>query len=139
MNAIEVSFPGGKRVDAHVGGFVVHTAQPVAAGGDGSAPSPFDLFLASLATCTGITVHAFCQARGLTTDGVRITQVVEHDPATKLVNRIRHELVLPDSFPEKYRAGVVHAAESCKVKRTILAALTMEVSLASAEPFAQSA
>src|SRR5690242_6208835 len=56
MNDIEVSFPGGKRVDARVGSFVVHTDQPADQGGEGGAVSPFDLFLASLATCAGIYV-----------------------------------------------------------------------------------
>ena len=53
---IEVSFPGGKRVDATFGGFTIRTDQPVSAGGQGSAPEPSALFLASLATCAGIYV-----------------------------------------------------------------------------------
>jgi hypothetical protein len=60
---ITIRFPGGKRVDAHLGTHVVHTDQPIAGGGEDSAPAPFDLFLASLATCAGIYVLGFCQAR----------------------------------------------------------------------------
>src|SRR5215471_4208280 len=58
---IEVSFPGGKRVDAQVGEFAIRTDQPEALGGAGTAPTPYDLFLASLATCAGIYVLGFCQ------------------------------------------------------------------------------
>ena len=133
MKDISVSFPGGKRVDAKVGEFVVHTDQPVDSGGAGSAVAPFDLFLASLATCAGIYVLGFCQARGLPTDGISLRQQVDLDPTTKLPTRIRLELVLPAAFPEKYRAAVVRAAEGCKVKKTIAAAPRIEVAVAERE------
>ena len=80
QTTIEVSFPGGKRVDARVGGFTMATDQPTELGGDGSAPAPFDLFLASIATCAGIYVLGFCQARGLATDGLALVQHHEVDP-----------------------------------------------------------
>jgi ribosomal protein S12 methylthiotransferase accessory factor len=127
MDDLEVSFPGGKRVDARVGGYVVHTDQPVELGGDGAAPAPFDLFLASLATCAGLYVLGFCQARGLPTEGLALRQHVDLDPATKLPGRIRLELTLPPGFPEKYRAAVVRAAEGCKIKKTIAAGPAVEV------------
>ena len=132
MEPIDVSFPGGKRVDARVGAFVVHTDQPSGQGGEGSAVAPFDLFLASLATCAGLYVLAFCQARGISTNGIGLRQQVEVDPATKLPSRIRLELSLPPSFPAKYRDAVVRAAEGCKVKKTIAVAPTIEAVVATA-------
>jgi ribosomal protein S12 methylthiotransferase accessory factor len=127
MEDIAVSFPGGKRVDARVGPFVVHTDQPTDLGGEGSAVAPFDLFLASLATCAGLYVLGFCQARGLSTDGLALHQRVEVDPATKLPARIRLEVTLPPTFPEKYRVAILRAAEGCKVKKTIAASPSIEV------------
>lgn len=125
---IGVSFPGGKRVDARVGDFVVRTDQPPELGGQGSAVAPFDLFLASLATCAGIYVLGFCQARQLSTEGLEMRlAVTETHPATKLPTRIRIELQLPESFPEHLRAAVVRAAESCKVKKVIAAQPLIEV------------
>jgi len=125
---IGVSFPGGKRVDARVGDFVVRTDQPPELGGEGSAVAPFDLFLASLATCAGIYVLGFCQARKLSTEGLAMRlAVAETDPTTKLPARIRIELQLPESFPEHLRAAVVRAAESCKVKKVIAAQPLIEV------------
>jgi ribosomal protein S12 methylthiotransferase accessory factor len=129
MQDIEVTFPGGKRVDAKVGAHVVRTDQPVTAGGQDSAPAPFDLFLASIATCAGIYVLGFCQARGLATEGIALRQRVDADPATKLPARIRLELALPPTFPEKYRAAVLRAAEGCKVKKTLAAQPVIEVAL----------
>jgi ribosomal protein S12 methylthiotransferase accessory factor len=130
MMDIEVSFPGGKRVDAKVGDHIVRTDQPVESGGGGSAVGPFDLFLASLATCAGIYVLGFCQARSLSIEGLALRQHVDLDEATQLPKRIRLELVLPPSFPEKYRSAVVRAAEGCKVKKTIAAAPLIEVEVA---------
>jgi ribosomal protein S12 methylthiotransferase accessory factor len=128
---IEVSFPGGKRVNAQVGPFEVETDQPQELGGADSAPAPYDLFLASLATCAGIYVLGFCQARGIRTEGLRLTQRHEYDEDSKLVRKVRIELHLPADFPEKYRAAIVRTAESCKVKKTLAAPPVFEVGWAS--------
>jgi ribosomal protein S12 methylthiotransferase accessory factor len=118
---ISVSFPGGKRVDAMFAGGVVHTDQPVAMGGEGSAPAPFDLFLASLATCAGIYVLGFCQARGIPTDEIRVEQKAIFDESGKVLTDVAIEVHLPESFPEKYRTAVVAAANGCKVKKVLAA------------------
>lgn len=123
----KVSFPGGKRVDAAFGHHVVHTDQPASGGGDDSAPAPFDLFLASLATCAGIYVLAFCQARGIPTEGVTLVQRGTIDPATKQLDTVTLEIELPDGFPEKYRDAVVRAAEGCKVKKLLAHPPVVEV------------
>lgn len=108
-----VDFPGGSRVDAHFDNFDVATDQPPAA----SAPMPFDLFLASIATCAGIYVLGFCQKRGLPTEGMRLVQRTHSDPATGMVDQIDIEIHLPPTFPEKYRDSLIRAAELCKVKK----------------------
>jgi ribosomal protein S12 methylthiotransferase accessory factor len=137
MQDIEVTFPGGKRVDATVGPYVVHTDQPLEEGGNASAVAPFDLFLASLATCAGFYVLSFCQARGLSMEGIGLREDVDVDPATKLPRRVRLELRLPASFPDKYRAAVVRAAEGCKVRKTIAVAPAIEVVVQSEPRMAQ--
>jgi ribosomal protein S12 methylthiotransferase accessory factor len=114
---IEVDFPGGARVDAHFDGFSIHTDQTVRDGGDSSAPSPFDLFLASTAACAGYYVLRFCQQRQIPTDQLRLTQRLELDAATGHVVRLLIELHLPPGFPEKYTAAVIRAAEQCTVKK----------------------
>jgi len=112
-----VTFPGGARVDAQFGPYTVRTDQPAQGGGEGSAPTPFATFLASLATCAGIYVLGFCRQRGLPTDGLRITQRSEGDRETGLVGRVLLEIHVPPGFPEKYRPALVRAAEQCAVKK----------------------
>lgn len=110
----EIVFPGGARVDAVMpDGTVVQTDQ------EGSAPTPFNLFLASLGTCAGIYVLGFCQQRGLPTEGLRIVQRMSRSPQTRLVDRIELDIQLPPNFPEQYKDAVIRSAELCAVKKHI--------------------
>jgi putative redox protein len=112
-----ISFPGGARVDAQFGSFTVKTDQPPQGGGEGSAPTPFATFLASLGTCAGIYVLGFCRQRGLPTDGIRLTQRLGMDPASGLVAKVELDIHVPPSFPEKYHAALIRSAEQCAVKK----------------------
>jgi len=112
-----IDFPGGARVDAHFGPYTVQTDQPPAGGGDGSAPTPFALFLSALGTCAGIYVLGFCQQRGLPTEGVHILQRVHRNPATGMVEKVDLEIQVPPDFPEKYRPAMIRSAELCAVKK----------------------
>jgi len=113
---IKVTFPGGKKVDAEYKGFVIRTDQPVHQGGEGTAPAPFDLFLASIATCAGIYVLSFCQNRGISVDEAALTMRKEIDPRTKRISKLAIEIHLPEDFPEKYEQAVIKAVNGCAVK-----------------------
>jgi putative redox protein len=119
METITVTFPGGKRVDAACGRFTCRTDQPAEAGGEGSAPPPFELFLASIATCAGIYVKGYCDTRGLATEGLGLVVNIEREPGKAKVVRIGIDIKLPADFPEKHREGVVRAADLCAVKKHI--------------------
>jgi putative redox protein len=112
-----IDFPGGAKVDAHFGPFTVKTDQPPAGGGEGSAPTPFGVFLASIGTCAGIYVLGFCKQRGLSTEGLRIVQRVHTDPGTGMVSKIDLEIQAPATFPEKYLPSLIRSAELCAVKK----------------------
>jgi ribosomal protein S12 methylthiotransferase accessory factor len=117
---IDISFPGGKRVDAQFGPHLIRTDQSADAGGEGSAPEPYLLFLASLGTCAGIFVLSFCQKRGLSTEGLKLSQSMEWDPVSHKLQLVRLALHLPPGFPEKYREAVIRAADQCAVKRVLM-------------------
>ncbi len=108
---------GNAKVNAEFKGNIIRTDQPVRSGGDGSAPSPFDLFLASLGTCAGIYVKSFCDQRGISTEEIRIVQSMEYDAAKGMIGKVNIEIHLPSDFPEKYKDAVVSAADLCAVKR----------------------
>ena len=114
---MKVYFPGGKRVHAEYGAHTIETDQPVHGGGDGSAPAPFDLFMASIGTCAGIYALGFMQQRGIDPTGSSITMSSQTDPTIGLITRIDLDLKLPGGFPEKYKAAVVNAMNLCAVKK----------------------
>lgn len=114
-----VSFPGGKRVNASYGGFEIATDQSEKNGGDATAPEPFDIFLASLATCAGIYVLGFCQKRNIPHDGLRLVQSWDRDEKTGRLTTVRISIEVPAGFPEKYHDALVRSASQCAVKKTI--------------------
>jgi putative redox protein len=112
-----VTFPGGARVDAQFGRHSIKTDQPVRSGGEDSAPAPFTLFLASIATCAGIYVLGFCRQRDLPTEGIRLIQRLDVDPQTGMVAKVGLDIEVPPGFPEKYHEALVRAASQCAVKK----------------------
>jgi len=111
-----IDFPGGLQVDANFGPYTISTDQP-GPYGNGSAPTPFATFLASIGTCAGIYVLSFCQQRGISTDGVRIVQSLEANPMTGLVGKVLLDIQVPSEFPEKYKTAIIRAADQCAVKK----------------------
>jgi putative redox protein len=129
---MKVSFPGNLRVDAEFAGFTVHTDQPAASGGGGTEPSPFQLFLASIATCAGFYVLSFLKHRGIE-EGAGVTLTSVSDPNTGMVAEVRIDVALPAGFPEKYRDAVVRAVDQCTVKRHLAQPPRITVTTAVAE------
>ncbi|HLC15369.1 MAG TPA: OsmC family protein [Thermodesulfovibrionia bacterium] len=127
---ITISFPGGKRVDAEFSGYRITTDQPVKDGGEGTAPSPFLYFLASVGTCVGYYILSFCQNRGLSTDGIKLVQRHEYVkmPDGKMrFDKIVIDVLVPPDFPEKYHDALVKVAEQCAVKKAIFDPPSFEV------------
>jgi ribosomal protein S12 methylthiotransferase accessory factor len=118
-NSMTVSFPGGKRVNASYNGFEIATDQDTESGGDGSAPEPYDYFLASLATCAGIYVLGFCQKRDIPYEGISLSQSWEREEKTRRLTNVRIAIEVPNDFPDKYRAALVRVANQCAVKKAL--------------------
>jgi len=123
---IVVTLPGGRRVDAQVGPHVVRTDQPRDMGGEDTAPSPFQLFLAAVGTCAGIFVQGFCAKRELPTAGIRIVQRMRYAEDGALAG-VELDIQVPPSFPEKYRDALVRVADQCSVKKAIQAQPVFQV------------
>ena len=122
-----IDFPGGARVDAHFNGFTVRTDQGPQGGGEASAPTPFDLFLASLGTCAGIYVLGFCRQRGLPTEGIQLRERVLRNPETRKLEAVEIDIEVPPTFPEKYHAALGRAAAPCAVKKQLEAPPAIQV------------
>lgn len=114
---MKITFPDGKKVNAEFNGFIHKTDQPIADSGEGSAPEPFDSFLASIGTCAGIYVLGFCQQRGIDTEDMEIIQSMNFNLDTRLIDKIILNIKLPEGFPDKYKKAVIHSAKLCVVKK----------------------
>lgn len=117
---MEVTFPGGKKVNSTYKGFSVETDQPKNEGGDGSAPEPYDLFLSSIGTCAGVYVVYFCHERGIDTSDLKMTVQFDRNEKKHLVEAVRIHIDLPPGFPEKYKSTVIKVAGLCTVKRNMV-------------------
>lgn len=116
---MEVVFKEGQLAEARFEDFTVLTDQPKAEGGQGLAPWPFALFLASLATCAAFYARGFCQARHINHGDMRLILRTFSDEAGKRLERVEMELKLPEGFPEKYEKAILRVANQCAVKKTI--------------------
>lgn len=118
---LEVRCAGGMRVDATLKGrHEIVTDQPVKVGGGGTAPAPFDFFLASLATCGGFYAAQFCEQRGIDSREVRLTLEPVRNPDSHRLETLRIDLHLPEDFPAKYRKAILRAVDQCSVKKVLL-------------------
>jgi putative redox protein len=110
-------------VNAEFNGFTINTDQAVKDGGEGSAPSPYEYFLASIGTCAGIYVHSFCEKRKIPTADISLMQRIEYrktDEGKSVLEKIVIEIIVPPAFPEKYHQALIKVADQCAVKKTIV-------------------
>ncbi len=117
---VEVSFPDGKKIDAKIEKFIINTDQATANGGDESAPEPFQLFLASIATCAGIYALSFCQSRKMSVDGMSLSMECDWNEDKNRYSKMSIDLRLPEGFDEKYRKAVVRSMDLCSVKKHMM-------------------
>ena len=88
-------------------------------GGEGTAPSPFDFFLSSVAMCAGYFVKAYCDARKISAEGIQLSQVNTKDSENKYKQTFEIRIQFPESFSEKDKEGIVRSIEGCSVKKAI--------------------
>jgi ribosomal protein S12 methylthiotransferase accessory factor len=116
---ITVSFLDNLRLEAKFDDFTVITDQPIRYKGDGTAPSPFDYFLASSALCAAYFVKLYCLSRDIPTDDIRVSQNNIIDPENRYNQTFQIQIELPSSISERDRLGIIRSADRCTVKKVI--------------------
>lgn len=114
---MEIYFPGNLRVDSNYRGFTMHTDQSRENGGDGSAPEPFDFFLSSIGTCTGVYILYFCRNRSIDATDIKLMLRFDRNAKTHMVENVSIKILLPEDFPDRYREALIRTAELCSVKK----------------------
>lgn len=116
---IKVNFLDNLRLEAKFDDYTVIADQPIRYKGDGSAPSPFDYFLASSAMCAAYFVKVYCNARDIPTDDIRISQNNIVDPENRYNQIFQIQVELPDNISDKDRTGILRAIDRCTVKKVV--------------------
>ena len=116
---ITVSFLDNLRLEAKFDDFMITTDQPIRYKGDGTAPSPFDYFLASSALCAAYFVKLYCLSRDIPTDDIRVSQNNIIDPENRYNQTFQIQVELPSSISERDQLGILRSADRCTVKKVI--------------------
>lgn len=116
---IKVNYLDNLRQEAKFDDFTVIADQPIRYKGDGSAPGPFDYFLASSALCAAYFVKVYCAARDIPTDNIRLSQNNIVDPENRYKQIFKIQVELPADISEKDRQGVLRSIDRCTVKKVI--------------------
>jgi len=116
---IKVNYLDNLRLEAKFDDFTVIADQPVRYKGDGSAPGPFDYFLASSALCAAYFVKVYCEARGISTDNIRLAQNNIVDPENRYKQIFKISVELPEELSDKDRTGILRSIERCSVKKVV--------------------
>jgi ribosomal protein S12 methylthiotransferase accessory factor len=116
---IKVNFLDNLRLEAKFDDFTVIADQPIRYKGDGSAPSPFDYFLASSALCAAYFMKVYCAARNIPTDGIRLSQNNIVDPEDRYNQIFQIQVELPESISDKDRQGILRSIDRCTVKKVV--------------------
>ncbi|WOT06736.1 OsmC domain/YcaO domain-containing protein [Shewanella youngdeokensis] len=116
---IKVNFLDNLRLEAKFDDFTVTADQPIRYKGDGSAPSPFDYFLASSALCAAYFIKVYCKARDIPTDNIRLSQNNIVDPEDRYNQIFQIQVELPEDISEKDRTGILRSIERCTVKKVV--------------------
>jgi len=118
---IKVEYLDKLRIQAMFDDFSVIADQPIRYKGDGSAPGPFDYFLASSALCAAYFVKVYCDARDIPTDGIRVAQNNIVDPENRYKQVFKIQVELPANLSDKDRTGILRAVDRCTVKKVVQA------------------
>ncbi|MFL9880347.1 OsmC domain/YcaO domain-containing protein [Herbaspirillum rhizosphaerae] len=116
---IKVNFLDKLRLEAKFDDFTVVADQPIRYKGDGSAPGPFDYFLASSALCAAYFVKLYCNTRNISTENIRLSQNNIVDPENRYKQIFKIQVELPADIEESDRRGILRSIERCTVKKVV--------------------
>ena len=114
---MEIHFPGGRKVNSNYKGFTIKTDQSKEDGGDGTAPTPSDLFFASLGACMGLYALDFCKKRKIDPGKLKLSVELLSHEKTHIVEKMSFIIDLEPEFPQKYTSALIRAMKLCYLKQ----------------------
>jgi ribosomal protein S12 methylthiotransferase accessory factor len=114
---MEIDFPGGKKVYSNYKGFTIKTDQSKEEGGENSAPTPSDLFFASIGACMGLYAANFCEKRNIDPKRLKLGVELHSNEKTYVIEKILFDIGLPAEFPPKYTSALIRSMKLCYLKK----------------------
>ncbi len=115
--SMEISFPGGRKVYSDYKGFTIKTDQSKKDGGDNTAPTPSDLFFASVGACMGLYALDFCNKRKIDPGQLNLSVELLSHEKTHVVEKMIFNIDLGPEFPQKYTSALIRAMKLCYLKQ----------------------
>jgi ribosomal protein S12 methylthiotransferase accessory factor len=114
---MKIRFPGGRKVYSDYKGYTVKTDQSKEDGGDGTAPTPSDLFFAALGACMGLYALDFCRKRKIDPDQLNLSVDLQSHEKTHVVQKMIFNMDLGPDFPQKYESALIRSMKLCYLKQ----------------------
>jgi ribosomal protein S12 methylthiotransferase accessory factor len=115
--SMEIQFPGGRKVYSDYKGFTIKTDQSKKDGGEGTAPTPSDLFFASLGACMGIYALDFCVKRKIDPEQLKLSAELQSNEKSYMVEKMIFHMDLGPEFPQKYTSALIRSLKLCYLKK----------------------
>jgi putative redox protein len=120
VHVLDVAHVDGDAYAVEVRGHRLRVDQPEEAGGTDTAPTPVELFAASLATCVAFYAGRYLHRHGLERAGLRVrTEFTMAADRPARVASVRVTIVTPPGLSEQRRAALVAVASRCTVHNTL--------------------
>jgi uncharacterized OsmC-like protein len=115
---ITVTYVQGDRLRIDMRGHQVTTDQPVEDGGEDTAPTPTEMFVASLAACVGFYAERFLRRNRLPAEGLRVTSDYRWAEDPHRVGAIELQVEAP-GLTEGKREAFSRVIEHCTVHNSL--------------------
>ena len=132
LRPMRVEHRGGDKFDINIRGHVVRVDQPVKDGGEDTAPTPTELFIASLASCVAFYARRYLARHNLPTDGLAVEATFDMGAKPARVAGIDVRLIVPEGVPAERLDALLAVATHCTVHNTLATKPEVSITLADA-------
>ena len=107
---------------------LIKVDEPIKMGGADRHPNPIQYFLASLASCTAITIKMYAQNKGWETGNINVSvkmkDVLSED---KLYKKITKTVQFEKSLDNEQKKRLLHIGEKCPISKLLAHPVIIEI------------
>jgi len=129
LATVTAELGSGTDVAIHMRQFAWAADEPESAGGTDTGPTPYEILLASLAACIGVTLRVYANFKGIPLEGASVTLTFDRIHADDCedcderidgrIERIRSDVVIRGDFDDAQRTRLTQVAQRCPVHKSL--------------------